>query len=61
MAEAGCRQPKTETLAKFYDGKLRLERRNGAPNGSLIDRPSTPWHRPPADIAVLVHEFTHSH
>src|SRR6266446_3492536 len=31
MAEAGSRQQKTETLATLYDGKLRLERRNGAP------------------------------
>jgi integrase len=31
MAEAGPRQQKTETLARLYDGKLRLERRNGAP------------------------------
>lgn len=31
MAEAEARQQKTETLARLYDGKLRLERRNGAP------------------------------
>jgi hypothetical protein len=31
MAEAQPRQQKTETLARLYDGKLRLERRNGAP------------------------------
>src|SRR5438093_7672300 len=31
MAEAEGRQQKTETLTKLYDGKLRLERRNGAP------------------------------
>jgi hypothetical protein len=31
MAEAERRQQKTETLAPFYVGKLRLERRNGAP------------------------------
>lgn len=31
MAEAERRQQRTETLAKLYDGKLRLERRNGAP------------------------------
>jgi hypothetical protein len=41
MAEARGGQLKTEALAKLYDGKLRLERRNGAP---LIDRPSTPLH-----------------
>ena len=32
MAEAAARQQKTEMLARLYDGKLRLERRNGAPN-----------------------------
>ena len=32
MAEAATRQQKTEMLARLYDGKLRLERRNGAPN-----------------------------
>ena len=32
MADAARRQQKTETLARLYDGKLRLERRNGAPN-----------------------------
>ena len=31
MAEAAARQQKTEMLAKLYDGKLRLERRNGGP------------------------------
>jgi hypothetical protein len=31
MAEAAARQQKTEMLARLYDGKLRLERRNGAP------------------------------
>src|SRR5712692_5837725 len=31
MAEAAARQQKTEMLASLYDGKLRLERRNGAP------------------------------
>ena len=31
MAEAVRRQQKTETLTTLYDGKLRLERRNGAP------------------------------
>jgi hypothetical protein len=31
MAEARRRQQTTETLARLYDGKLRLERRNGAP------------------------------
>jgi hypothetical protein len=35
MADAGGRQPKTETLvetlAKSYDGKLQLKRSNGAP------------------------------
>ena len=31
MATAERRQQSTETLAKLYDGKLRLERRNGAP------------------------------
>lgn len=31
MAEAIRRQQKTETLSKLYDGKLRLERRNGSP------------------------------
>jgi len=31
MADAGRRQQKTETLATLYVGKLRLERRNGAP------------------------------
>src|SRR2546426_2570492 len=31
MADAGHRQQKTETLATLYVGKLRLERRNGAP------------------------------
>jgi hypothetical protein len=30
MAEAVARQQKTEVLARLYDGKLRLERRNGA-------------------------------
>jgi integrase len=29
MAEAAPRQQRTETLAKLYEGKLRLERRNG--------------------------------
>jgi hypothetical protein len=31
MGEAAHRQQKTETLARLYDGKLRLERRNSAP------------------------------
>ena len=31
MADAKRRQQKTETLATLYVGKLRLERRNGAP------------------------------
>src|SRR5438132_175078 len=31
MADAQRRQQKTETLATLYVGKLRLERRNGAP------------------------------
>lgn len=31
MANGVPRQQKTETLAKLYDGKLRLERRNGSP------------------------------
>src|SRR5438046_1030446 len=31
MADAERRQQKTETLATLYVGKLRLERRNGAP------------------------------
>jgi len=31
MAEAARRQQTTETIAKLYDGKLRLERRNGSP------------------------------
>ena len=31
MVDTGRRQQTTETLAKLYDGKLRLERRNGAP------------------------------
>lgn len=31
MAEAARRQQSTETLAKLYEGKLRLERRNGGP------------------------------
>jgi hypothetical protein len=31
MAEAAARQQTVETLAKFYDGKLRLERRNSSP------------------------------
>jgi integrase len=31
MESSPARQQKTETLAKLYDGKLRLERRNGAP------------------------------
>ena len=31
MAEARTPTTKTETLARLYDGKLRLERRNGAP------------------------------
>jgi hypothetical protein len=31
MAEAAARPTKTEMLARLYDGKLRLERRNGAP------------------------------
>jgi hypothetical protein len=30
MAEAAARQQKAEMLARLYDGKLRLERRNGA-------------------------------
>jgi len=30
MAEAGRRQT-TETISKLYDGELRLERPNGAP------------------------------
>ena len=30
MAEAAARQQKTEMLARLYDGKLRLERRNGS-------------------------------
>ena len=34
MADAARRQQKTETLAKLYDGKLRLERRNGAARSS---------------------------
>jgi hypothetical protein len=29
MATVTLRQQRTETLAKLYDGKLRLERRNG--------------------------------
>jgi hypothetical protein len=40
MAEAAARQQKTETLAKLYDGKLRLERRNKAPRISDI---ATEW------------------
>ena len=31
MAEAAARQQKTDLLAPLYDGKMRLERRNGAP------------------------------
>lgn len=31
MAEGAQRQQRTETLAKLYEGKLRLERRNDAP------------------------------
>jgi hypothetical protein len=31
MNRGARRQQKTETLSKLYDGKLRLERRNGAP------------------------------
>lgn len=31
MAEAGRRQQTTEIVSKFYDRKLRLERRKGAP------------------------------
>jgi hypothetical protein len=31
MGDAAARQQRTETLAKLYDGKLLLERRNGAP------------------------------
>jgi hypothetical protein len=31
MAEAAARQQRTEMLARLYDGKLRLERLNGAP------------------------------
>jgi len=31
MANGQVRQQKTETLAKLYEGKLRLERRNGSP------------------------------
>jgi hypothetical protein len=52
MAEAAARQQKTKTLAKLYDGKLRLERRNRAPRprfryGALIlySRPEAPGSR----------------
>ena len=31
MAEGAARQQRTEMLARLYGGKLRLERRNGAP------------------------------
>lgn len=31
MVEAARRQQTTETITRLYDGKLRLERRNGSP------------------------------